>query len=113
MAPQGAKDPQKSTADVASDLWQLIKEYAKQETIDPLRSLGNFLKWGVPGAILLTTGLVFGVMAVLRVLQIETGRHLSGSWNFVPYVVALLFVVIVVVMCIRAITRPNRQQAGV
>lgn len=109
MAPLGAKDQQKSTGEVVGDLWELVRDYAKQETIDPLRSIGNFLKWGIPGAILLTVGLTYGVLALVRVLQQETGAHLSGSWNLVPYLAALLFVVVVLALCVRAITKPNRE----
>lgn len=109
MAPQGAKDQQsKGTGEVAADLWQLVRDYAKQETIDPLKSLGRFLAYGLAGAVLLSVGLIFAVVAVLRVLQNETGQHLSGSWNFVPYVVALVLSATIAILCARSITKPNR-----
>lgn len=108
MAPRGANDQQKGTGEVVSDLWQLVRDYAKQETIDPLKSIGRFLGWGLAGAVLLSVGLVFGVLAILRALQQETGAHLTGSWNFVPYVVALLFSAVVAALAARSITKPNR-----
>lgn len=110
MAPTGANDQQKSTGEVATDLWQLVRDYAKQETVDPLKALGRFLALGVVGAVLVILGTVFGVMAILRVLQQETDVHLTGSWNFLPYVVALLFCVVIVGLTARAITKPNRAE---
>ena len=67
MAPPGASQTQqKGTGEILTDLWELIKSYAKQETVDPLKSIGRFLMWGLPGAILLTLGLLFGSLAILR-----------------------------------------------
>jgi hypothetical protein len=109
VAPSGANNQQdKSTSDVIADLWQLVRDYAKQETIDPLKSIGRYLKLGLGGAVLLTLGLVFGVLAILRVLQQETGAHLTGSWNFVPYLVATVFCILVIGLCVRSVTKPNR-----
>ncbi len=109
MAPSGANPPEdKGTAEVISDLWQLVRDYAKQETIDPLKSIGRFLGYGVAGAALLGLGTLFAVLAILRGLQTETGSHLTGSWNFVPYLVALVVSTVIVGLSYRAITKPSR-----
>jgi len=107
VAPAGAKKEEKGTAEVVADLWQLVKDYAKQETIDPLKSIGRFLGFGVPGALLLGLGVLFAALAILRGLQTETGPHLTGSWNWVPYAVALVVSSIVVALAVRAISKPN------
>lgn len=109
MAPSGAKQKQeKGTADVVSDLWQLVRDYAKQETIDPLRSIGRFIGFGMAGALLLGLGLVFTGLAILRGLQDETGAHLTGSWTWVPYLVAFVVSAVVIALAVRAIAKPNR-----
>lgn len=109
MAPDGAKqNDEQSPAEMIGDLWQLIRDYAKQETIDPLKAIGNFLKWGLPGAILLTLGLLFGSLAILRGLQDETGQHLTGSWTWVPYLAALVFALVAAALAALAIKKPVR-----
>ena len=109
MAPAGANNQQdEGTGEVVADLWQLVRDYAKQETIDPLKSIGRLFKLGMLGALLLTVGLVFGVLAILRVLQQETGAHLTGSLNFIPYLVATLFCIVAIGLSVRSITKPNR-----
>ena len=52
MAPVGAdtKRQEGLGGDVA-EIWGLVRDYAKQETVDPLRSIGRFLAYGLPGAI--------------------------------------------------------------
>lgn len=110
MAPNGAKNEQKSTGEAAGDLWQLVRDYAKQETIDPLKTIGRFLGWGIPGAIFLSLGLLFATLAMLRGLQTETGDSLTGSLDVIPYVVALFVTAVVTVLAARAITKPNRTE---
>lgn len=110
MAPTGAKKEQdEGPAEIVGDLWQLIRDYAKQETIDPLKSIGNFLKWGLPGAVLSSLGLLFGVLAILRGLQTETGARLTGSYTWVPYLAALVFSAVAVWLAVVAIRRPMRE----
>lgn len=109
MAPNGAKQNQdQGPAELIGDLWQLIRDYAKQETIDPLKSIGRFLKFGLPGAVLLALGLLFGSLAILRVLQTETGDSLGGNWSFVPYLAALVFAAVSAALAAIAIRKPAR-----
>lgn len=113
MAPNGAKDKDKSTGDAVADVWQLVRDYAKQETIDPLKSIGRFLGWGLPGAVFFGLGLLFATLAILRGLQTETGDHLTGSLDVVPYMVAFVVTAAVAAVAARAITKPNRDgEAG-
>ncbi len=106
----GNKSEDKGVGDIVNDLWQLCRDYAKQETIDPLKALGRFLGFGLGGAVSLALGLLFGAVAVLRALQTQTGEHLTGSWNFVPYLAALVFTAIAVALSVSAIKRPFRAQ---
>lgn len=109
MAPNGAKQNQEQgPAEMISDLWQLIRDYAKQETIDPLKSIGRFLKLGLPGAILLSLGLLFGSLAIIRALQNETGDSLGGNWSFIPYVAGLVFAAGAAALAALAIRKPVR-----
>ncbi len=109
MAPAGAKKAEeKGTAEVVADLWQLVRDYAKQETVDPLKSIGRFLGFGVGGAVLAGLGVLFAALAILRALQTQTGEHLTGSLSWVPYLVAFLVTAVIVAVSARAITKPNR-----
>jgi hypothetical protein len=79
----------RSIADQVTDLRALVIAYFKQETVDPIRSLGRFVLWGVLGAVLLGIGVTFLAVGVLRLLQTETGGHLGGNWSWVPYAVVV------------------------
>lgn len=79
-----------------TELLELVVAYAKQETLDPLRSLGRYLLWGMAGAIAMSIGTLLTVLAVVRLLQTEVGHHLSGNLTWVPYMGGLLVAVLVV-----------------
>ena len=111
MAPTGAKKGKDGgVGDVINDLWILIRDYAKQETVDPLKALGRFVGYGIGGAALLALGLAFGALALLRMLQTETGDHLTGKLTWVPYGVTFVLTAAVVGLAIRTITKPNRTE---
>lgn len=108
MATPNAMNEDDRSVESPGELWALVRDYAKQETIEPLRSVGRFVGYGLAGAILFAIGTIFAVVAVLRVLQEETGERLTGSWNFLPYAVVLLLLIVIISVCIRTITKPNR-----
>jgi ABC-type multidrug transport system permease subunit len=83
------------------ELRTLLTSYAKQETIEPLKGLGKYLKFGLPGAILMGTGLFLVCLSVLRALQTQTGDHLTGSLSWVPYFVTVIVLVVAIVVLVR------------
>jgi hypothetical protein len=83
------------------DVIDLVKEYAKQETLGPIKGAGRWLAAGAAGAVLLGTGCVFLVLGALRMVQNEFGKSFRGSWmTLLPYLFA--FVVSLAVMGIAA-----------
>lgn len=99
---------QQTVPDVASDLVSLLQQYAKQETIDPLKNLGRFFKFGLPGALLTASGVVLLVLAGLRALQTETGSTFTGNLSWIPYLITLVGAAIVIALAVyRAKKRGN------
>ena len=80
----------KSVTVLGNELLSLVVAYAKQETIDPLKSLARFVAWGVAGAFLIATGGVLLALAAVRAAQAESGAHLHGNLSWVPYAGGLL-----------------------
>lgn len=82
--------PEANSKAALADAVDLIKAYAKQETVGPLKNLGRYLGFGIAGALLMGLGLFFLAMAGLRALQSETGPHLTGGWSWLPYLVVAI-----------------------
>lgn len=107
-APPARRQPEKPLPTLLSELWDLVVTYAKQETVDPLRSLGRFIGFGIAGAILMVLGLALVSVGGLRVLQAETGDHLTGNLSWVPYGIVAAFCLAVAGLAVwRIFARPK------
>jgi hypothetical protein len=80
----------KSMPEVATELWGLTKDYARQETVEPLKGVGRYLGYGAAGALLLAVGVILLMLAGLRALQTETGDALDGNLSWLPYLIVLV-----------------------
>ena len=100
----------KSLPTLASELWEMVVAYLKQETLDPLKGLGKFVGFGFAGAAVLSIGLVFLTVGLLRVLQFETGVHLTGNWSWVPYLITVVVVAAVAGISVSRIGAASRKR---
>jgi hypothetical protein len=104
----GRKAGDHSVAGDASEFKDLLLAYVRQETLDPLKTLGRFLLWGAVGAVLMSVGGVFLALGIVRAIQTEAGVHLSGHLTWVPYMGGLLFALIVAGLAASRITKAPR-----
>lgn len=72
------------------ELFDFVKAYARQETLDPLKGAGRWLALGVAGSLLLMIGTLELTLALLRALQTETDTKLTGNLSWLPYVITLV-----------------------
>lgn len=79
----------KSVPTLATELWDLVRAYAKQETIEPIKGLGRFAAFGIAGSVLVGVGVVMVAMALLRALQTEVDWF-EGRWSWAPYAITLV-----------------------
>ena len=82
---RGERDRAKGAGGPAGDVVQLVLDYAKQETLGPLKGLLRFVGFGVAGAIGLSAGAMLLLLGLLRALQTETGSTFRGDWSWAPY----------------------------
>ncbi|HEX3088596.1 MAG TPA: hypothetical protein VHQ23_08060 [Ilumatobacteraceae bacterium] len=84
--PRARRDPGQ-----ISDVVELVKEYAQQETLGPIKGAGRWLGAGAAGAVLLGGGCALLVLALLRMIQNEFGKSFRGDWtHLLPYLFALI-----------------------
>jgi len=94
------------------DFVQLVVDYAKQETLGPLKGLGRFLAFGVAGSIALAVGLVLLLLAALRALQTETGSTFGGHLSWLPYLITAALAVAVLGLAAWRITKGPASRRG-
>lgn len=99
--PDKDKSAAKADSGQIGQVIELVKDYARQETLGPIKGAGRWLAAGAAGAVLIGTGCVLLVLGALRMVQNEFGRSFRGSWvSLLPYLFA--FVASLAVMGIAA-----------
>ncbi|MEQ8841413.1 MAG: hypothetical protein RIB98_10550 [Acidimicrobiales bacterium] len=87
------------------DFFELVKAYARQETIEPLRGAGRWVGFGIAGSVLLMLGGVALTMSMLRVLQEETGSTFTGNLSWFPYLATLGAALVIIALLVWRITK--------
>lgn len=84
--------PLRSAPDPTSvgDVVNLVKTYAQQETVGPLKNTGRWLAMGAAGALAIGIGGVLLLLGLLRLLQVEWDRSARGSLSWLAYVIVLV-----------------------
>lgn len=77
----------KSPKDIFDELRTMVTAYAKQETVDPIKLLGQWLGFGVAGGLSVAIGLLLLGLGALRALQTQTGGWFDDSLTWVPYLI--------------------------
>ena len=71
------------------EIFDLVKAYGRQETLDPLKGAGRWLGLGLAGSLLLVIGSLELILALLRALQTETGSSFGGNLSWLPYLITI------------------------
>ncbi|MBI4884202.1 MAG: hypothetical protein HY826_09130 [Actinobacteria bacterium] len=86
---------------------QLLKDYARQETLGPLKGAGRWIALGIAGALLIGVATAFLALGALRMIQTEWPSTFRGRWmSLVPYASSFVFCLIVAGL---AMMRINKQ----
>jgi hypothetical protein len=88
------------------ELFELVKTYAEQETVGPLRGAGRWLGLGTAAAAVLGLGLTLLMLGLLRLLQTEWESVATGKLSWLPYLIVL---VVVVGLLLITVSRINKK----
>lgn len=100
MSDQPSSSSSYTRAQAAPDVGEvvsLVVDYARQETVGPLRGAGRWIGFGIAGAVSLGIASSLLVLGVLRLIQTEFAPTFAGRWmSLLPYVIALVVCLVVV-----------------
>lgn len=101
--------PNTNPLDGAQEVQQLLVDYAKQETLDPLKQLGRYLGLGVAGSVLIFLGVFFGSLATLRLLQ-TLDPFEGASWmSTLPYLATIGVLLLAIILIYLSLSRAKRK----
>lgn len=93
-----------------AELKLMVTDYAKQETVEPLKNLGKWAGLGVGGAVVMGIGAFLTGLGMLRLFQKmdwATGKN-DGDyafWSFMPYIFVFLILVVCAAVCLLAMKK--------
>jgi|GEM_PF-140982 len=101
----GGEGPLGRVREAGGDAVQLTIDYLKQETLGPIKGVGRFLALGVAGSVALSVGAVLLLVALLRVLQGETGTTFAGNLSWVPYLIVSVVAMAIIALAVWRIAK--------
>jgi hypothetical protein len=104
----------KSFQETATELWELLKGYAQQETVQPLKNLGKRIGFGIAGSVLFSLGWFLMTLGAMRLLQTHSVPFV-GDWfmvhNWAVYFVGLALLGLGIYGVVRKIRHPDPELA--
>lgn len=97
--------PPRGPVDQVGDLFDSVKQYARQETLEPIKGAVRWVAVGTLAALCLGLALVFSALGILRLSQDLGGTTLDGSWSFLHYFITLSIVAILVAVTFSRVSR--------
>ncbi|MBA3606646.1 MAG: phage holin family protein [Actinomycetota bacterium] len=83
----------------------MVKTYAKQETVGPLKGAGRWLAMGAAGAACLGVGAVLMLLGLLRLIQTEWDRSARGNLSWLAYLIVLVVAAALIALAVSRINR--------
>jgi len=90
--------------ETAGELKVMLTDYARQETVGPLKLLGKWVAFGIGGALCVAIGVGYLTFALLRWLQ-SLDTFSGPTRNFWPYLIAFGGLLVVIGLAAWAMTR--------
>ena len=89
------KREERNIAEIAKELGELLRSYAEQETLEPLKAIARYLGYGAGGMALISLGVFFMAMSALRAMQTQTDAF-HGAWSWAPYLIVAVGLALVI-----------------
>jgi len=86
---------------------ELVKAYAKQETLGPLKGAGRWLAFGAIGSLLLGLGLFLLLLGGLRFLQTKFDTTFDGAWSWAPYLIVVAVAAVILAIAFSRVRQPT------
>lgn len=83
------------------DVIDIVKDYARQELLEPLRPIPRWIGFGLAGSVLLVLASIFLALSLLRFLQEETGTALTRNLSWLPHLITLSVALLALLLLFR------------
>lgn len=96
--------PRRESASLG-EVVEYVRDYALQETVEPLKGAGRWIGYGAGGAALLGLGMMLLMLGLLRLIQTEWHGIAVGGTSWIPYAIVFLVTVLLIVITLLRINK--------
>lgn len=93
----------------AQEIQQMLVTYAKQETVEPLKTLGRYLAFGIAGSLMISLGVFFVGLATLRLMQRFEVFGGSAWASTLPYLGSIGVLLAAIALIYLSLTRAKKK----
>ena len=105
-AASGTRTRAQSPSEQFADTVQMVKAYARQETLDPVKTAGKWIAFGLVGAICIGLATALLTLGLVRMVQHEWPGTFGGRWtSLLPYLFGFLLCVLVAGLALMRINK--------
>jgi NhaP-type Na+/H+ or K+/H+ antiporter len=94
MAVESPRPSKRQDPTSVGEVIEVVKTYAKQETVEPLKRAGKYVGYGAAGGLLTGLGVSVLLLGLLRFVQSEWSRAAEGRLSWLAYVITLVGAVV-------------------
>lgn len=94
MAADPPRTPTRHEPTSVGEVIDVVKTYAKQETVDPLKRAGKYVGFGAAGGLLTGLGVSLLLLGLLRLVQSEWSRSAEGRLSWLAYLITFAGVLV-------------------
>jgi hypothetical protein len=108
-APQASNSTSRADARGVSigELIELVKTYAEQETLGPIRGAWRWLALGCAATGMFGLGLTVLMLGLLRLIQTEWEDVTTGSMSWLPYLIVFVVLVGIILITVSRINKSS------
>lgn len=95
-----------SPSEQFADTVQMVKAYAKQETLDPVKTAGKWIAFGLVGAVCIGLATALLTLGLVRMVQTEWPGTFGGRWtSLLPYLFGFVLCLVVAGLALMRINK--------
>src|SRR5262245_51129840 len=84
---------------------EYVRDYALQETVEPLKGVGRWIGVGAAAALSLGLGLMLLMLGLLRLIQSEWEGIAEGGTSWIPYAIVFLVTALLILVTMLRINK--------
>jgi hypothetical protein len=105
MSDESPRSTSRRESASVGEVIEYVRDYALQETVEPLKGVGRWIGVGAGAAASLGLGLFLLMLGLLRLIQSEWEGIAEGGTSWIPYAIVLIVTALLILVTMLRINK--------